>query len=121
MEYFKIAKKENGKVKALFHGSFGSREFPVGEWVEAEKKEGVIDGTDGTPYTSGLHVIGGFESTRKYLKNFRKLDDKVIVKCEVDGEIRKKEHSRSDDVYLVDRMKITEVYNDYLDYFRSKS
>lgn len=116
MEYYKLAKRENEKIKTLFHGSNGSREFPIEEWTKAEEKEGVVDGSGGTPYKSGFHVIEGFDNTCTYLKNFRNIEDKVIVKCEIDGKVRQKEHSRNKNVYLVEWVKITEIY-EAVDFF----
>ena len=117
MEYYKIVRVEKGKVKALFHGrkptegeKRTSREFPKGKWIEAVKKP-VIDGSGGTVYTSGFHVLSTYESCLEYLKHFRgSLDDKAIVKCEVGGDIWLKTHSRHEKVYLVDKIKVIDVY-----------
>lgn len=107
---YKLVRKDGDKIKALFHGVDGSREFPMNEWVKADKKW-VKDGTNGTYYTSGFHVLFTYDECLAYLNNFETVKDKAIVKCEIGDNVWEKEHSR-DDVHLTDFMKITEVYHE---------
>ena len=104
---YKIVEKEkNGDIKTLFHGLNGSKIMPMNEWITADMKE-VYDGSDGTRYISGFHVLFSLEKTKKYLSKFKtRLDKLAIVKCEVEN-LRPKEHSR-EDVWLAERIKFLE-------------
>lgn len=108
MKYmYKILDKDKeGNLKTLFHGVDGTKKVPLNVWLKAKVKD-VMDGTNGTVYRSGFHVLNNYENCEEYLKNFTNIENKVIVKCEV-GELWKKEHSRNDGVYLTDKVKIIE-------------
>ncbi len=108
--YYKIMDySENSGVKTLFHANNGSKIIPLKEWVYASKHELVSDGSSGTPYMSGWHVFKDLEEAQKYLsKSFKKLHNKVIVKCFCMGDIRPKEHSRAD-VYLCQAIYLEEI------------
>jgi hypothetical protein len=102
-DFYKIVQIKGGKFRTLFHTNNGTRDLPVGEWVTAEIRKGVRDGSGNRYYTSGLHVVEGLEETQKYKRKFKRTD-RVIVRCEAEG-LRRKEHSKSK-VYLADRIKI---------------
>ena len=99
----KYSSKYDDHYSTLFHGIEGSKHVPVGQWLEATKKW-CIDGSGGTRYLSGIHVLPSYNEAAKYLENFDDPTDKVIVLCEVKS-YRKKAHSRSA-VYLADKCKI---------------
>lgn len=102
---YKILDKDQyGNLKTLFHGVNGTKKVPLDTWMEATIKE-VRDGSGGTPYQSGFHVLDTYENCEEYLKNFSNADSKTIVKCEV-GELWRKEHSRCNGVYLTDKVMI---------------
>ena len=91
---YKIVEVQNGDIRTLFHGTNGSRTIPKGEWVQAVMKE-VKDGTSGTSYISGWHVLMDYQHCVEYLKRFKnRLDILEIVPCEV-RNLRPKEHSLS--------------------------
>jgi hypothetical protein len=107
MKAYRICELKEGKLHSLFHGTKGSRYFPVGEWLVADKKT-VHDGSCSTWYESGFHVLLSLEDTKDFLnKMFRIKKDRVIVSCEVEG-LRPKSHSKHA-VYLADKMKIIGV------------
>ena len=104
---YRICERKDNKLHSLFHGTKGSRYFPIGEWLVADKKT-VKDGSCATYYESGFHVLFTLEETKEFLrKMFRAPKDRVIVQCEVEG-IRPKSHSKHA-VYLADKMKIIGV------------
>jgi hypothetical protein len=102
---YRICERKNNKLYTLFHGIQGSREMPLGKWMNADIKP-VNDG-NGTTYISGFHCLEDIDETRNFIKMFRKQRDLVLVECEVEG-IRKKNHSRHN-VLLVDRMKLNKI------------
>lgn len=106
MAWYKIVDKDKyGNYKMLFHGINGSKIFPVGEWVEAENKI-VSDGSNGTKYRSGWHVMSDLDECKAYLSRFTdKTKQRVIVEVKVGGNIWPKEHSPSN-VFLCDYIKI---------------
>jgi len=107
MNAYRICERKNGKLYSLFHGTKGSRYFPIGKWLVADKKT-VKDGSCATYYESGFHVLVSLEETREFLrKMFRAPKDRVIVKCIV-FDIKRKSHSKHR-VFLADRMKIVGV------------
>ncbi|URC15236.1 ribonucleotide reductase [Paraglaciecola Antarctic GD virus 1] len=106
---FKIVESYSGGLRSLFHGTNGTRHFPVGEWVTAQIRENAKDGTSKTTYRSGYHVLKTYEECTAYLSKFkRRLDNLRIVEVECSGEQWDKEHSHAD-VVLVSKMKITKV------------
>ena len=106
MYWYKIVDKDpKGNFKALFHGVGGSRDLPVGEWVRSEQKI-VRDGSSGTEYLSGWHVMYDLDGCKSYLSKFTdKTKKRVIVEVDVKGKIWSKEHSPSD-VYLCEWIRI---------------
>ena len=67
MTWYKIVDKDKkGNYKALFHGIDGSKIIPVGEKIDSEQKI-VSDGSNGTKYTSGWHVMCDLEKCKQYL------------------------------------------------------
>jgi len=104
VHYYKIVDYEDGKIKTLFHGLNGSRTLPTNIWLTADQKL-VRDGSTGTLYMSGWHVLSTYEECEQYLKKFINIKHKRIIECEVGGELRQKEHSR-DNVFLADRIRI---------------
>jgi len=102
---YKIMKQsgEDGYFKTLFHGINGSKLVPVDTWLEADHKW-CSDGSGGTRYLSGIHVLLDYEEALDYLENFKDHTDKVIVMCEVE-DYRKKEHARHP-VFLASKCRI---------------
>ena len=102
---FKIMEKTNkpDHFKTLFHGINGTRTVPAGEWLEATIKP-VKDGSGGTVYNSGIHVLANYHDAVSYLKNFSNIENKVIVTCVAQG-IRLKRHSKHK-VVLCDKIFI---------------
>lgn len=108
MKAYRICERKNDKLYTLFHAINGSREFPIGIWVEASIKP-VRDASKnkGTEYISGFHCLEDIDEARNFIKYFRKERDLVLVECEIEG-VRKKEHSRSN-VLLADKMKLIRI------------
>ena len=102
-DFYKIVAVRGGVFCTLFHGIGGTKHLPTGKWIKAENKEGVRDGSGGTTYTSGIHVIRGREACLRYLRRFRRRD-LAVVACEV-RDIRPKTHSLHP-VYLADYVRI---------------
>jgi hypothetical protein len=101
--YYKIVEiNDKGQYLTLFHGIGGTRLLPIGELIKAEIKENVMDGK-GTKYTSGLHIIDGYENAVDYLSKFKRTD-RVIVKCYAKG-LKHKTKSKPY-VYLADEIII---------------
>ena len=114
MKAYKIVEQHGLHLKTLFHGLDGSRTLPYGRWLTAVKKP-VKDGTSKTTYLSGWHVLKTRDAAKDYLRAFTKrLDILKIVPVDVRGEVRRKEHSRSE-VYLVDEIKLHSDIVRYLD------
>lgn len=105
---YKIVKYSDvdGHYETLFHGIDGSKTIPERRWLKASVKP-VRDGSGGTLYDSGIHVLPSLSDALKYMENFKNPWDKCIVKVQVRGEMREKEHSRSP-VVLADEVKILE-------------
>ena len=104
--WYKIVERDDEQIKSLFHGNRGSRKLNTNEWMEAEMKH-VSDGFNGTVYISGWHIAPSFQECKKYLKYFKKLKNKAIVKCEA-MNIWPKTHSRHN-IHLAQWIKILEV------------
>lgn len=103
--WWKIVEKKNGKLYSLFHANDGTRELKVGVWMGAVRKK-VHDGTNGTQYTSGWHVIATKGEARRYLKKFTADRVLLIVPCRARG-VSPKHHSRYD-VHLAKALFIHE-------------
>jgi hypothetical protein len=101
--YYKIIEvNDKGQFLTLFHGIGGTRVLPIGKTIKAEIKENVMDGK-GTTYTSGLHIIDGYENALEYLTKFKR-KDRAIVKCHARG-LKHKTKSKPY-VYLADEIII---------------
>lgn len=103
--WYKIVEEKNGKFYSLFHGNNGTRELKVGEWMGAVRKK-VNDGTNGTPYRSGWHIIATKGEARRYLKKFTADRTLRIVPCRA-RNVTPKHHSRYD-VHLARHIFIQE-------------
>jgi len=108
MYWYKIVDRDrHGNFKMLFHGLKGSRIMRVGEWIRSEQKL-VRDGSVGTQYTSGWHIMMNLYEVTEYMTRFTSnptLYDRVIVEVDVRGKIWPKEHSPSN-VHLCEWIKI---------------
>ena len=102
--YYKIIEEKDEELYFLHHGINGSKKIQLNEWIEADIKEKVRDGSGGKRYTSGIHIIDGFDNVITYASKFKKDRKYVIVRCHAE-EVRMKEHSK-DYVYLANRIKI---------------
>ena len=107
MQAYKIVKygKQQGWWSTLFHGIKGSKQMLEGVWYHADIRN-VRDGSGGTYYYSGIHVLPSLADAMKYMENFDDPLDKTIVLVECKGYAKKK-HSRSN-VYLCCSIKILE-------------
>lgn len=92
--WWKIVEKKNGKLFSLFHSNEGTRELKVGQWVGSIRKK-VSDGTNGTSYMSGWHIIATKAEARRYLKKFTADRELLVVPCRARG-VSPKHHSRYD-------------------------
>ena len=101
---WKIFEVEGGNVKMLFHGVNGSKTIRRGEVVSADEKM-VIDGSGGTEYLSGFHVLLAKSVAEEYIKSFNKRTERLRIMPVFVGDLRKKEHSRSE-VYLAKEMML---------------
>lgn len=107
--WYKIFRQDDkGNIKTLFHGVNGSRIIPTGQWIKADVRT-VHDGSSGTPYQSGWHVMRSVHECLMYLKNFKDVaTGKRIAKCSISGTVWPKEHSRAD-VFLAEWLFVVEV------------
>jgi hypothetical protein len=103
--YWKIMiQDDQGNLKNLFHGLNGSKTLPKHQWLTAIEKP-VIDGTRGTEYLSGFHILKSYCATVTYLNsNFKKPLNRIIVPC-IARDIRPKSHSRNP-VFLAKYIKL---------------
>lgn len=107
---YRIIELKNGKIYSLFHGTDGSRNIPYDTWHKANKKT-VKDGSKGKLYTSGWHFLKSKDDATRFLdRMFRIRENRYVVKCDVRGNIRPKEHSSKGKCWLADEIRI-----DYLD------
>lgn len=90
--------------KTLFHGVQGSRLLPLGEWIIAEQKM-VTDGSRQSLYLSGFHAYPSLAAVKQWLKSAKKLENRVIVKVQIEG-LRDKPNAVRPTI-LADRMKIS--------------
>jgi hypothetical protein len=91
------------EYKTLFHAIEGSKTMRAGRWLKASVKR-VRDGSGGTYYDSGIHVLPSLSEALRYMENFKDVFDKTIVRVECKNS-RVKGHSRSS-VLLCDEIKI---------------
>jgi hypothetical protein len=103
--WYKIVDKDSkGRFGTLFHGVAGNKHLPVGWWVRSEQKL-VRDGSSGTQYESGWHIMMNLDEAQEYLSKFTADKERVVVKIDVRGKIWAKEHSPSN-VHLCEEIKI---------------
>jgi len=98
--WYKIVESgEDIGLRTLFYGNGGSRTLATKKWLRAAEKV-VHDGSNGTPYTSGWHVLPTKTEAENYLKQFKKdrRERLIVIRVWAQG-VYKKEHSRSP-VYL---------------------
>ena len=87
---YRIVEIKDGKVKPLFHGIRGRREFPLDTWVKADMKM-VKDGSSTFTYLSGFHVLRTKQEAEKFFSTmFRIKKDRYIIPCYVLGGFRRK-------------------------------
>ena len=103
--WYKIVDLKDGKINTLFHGLNGSKIIPRNEWLKADKK--MVNDGKGPLYLSGWHIIPSYDLCIKYLKRFKNVKYKAIVKCYAKDIVPKK-HSRSqvflaDYIYILDK------------------
>ncbi len=94
MIWYKIVERRADGLYTLFHGNNGSRKISLGQWLTADVKK-VSDGTNGTRYTSGWHVLGTAPEARRYLQKFTADRKLVVVSCRA-RSTTPKHHSRYD-------------------------
>ena len=73
---YRLVEVKGGEPYSLFHGmpmgehgKRRSRKFPVGKWIEAEKKL-VVDGSGQRPYIAGFNVLLDLDKMHEYSKRF---------------------------------------------------
>jgi len=119
--YYKIMDYSEKGPKTLFHANNGSKVIPMNEWIEASKHKMVSDGSSNTKYMSGWHVFKSYEEAKEYLyKGFKNICGKLIVKCHVKEDIRKKEHSRAN-IWLAQQLYLIDVVFHQMDGYRKNS
>ena len=109
MKAYRICELKNDNLLTLFHSLNKTRILPINAWIEADIKI-VSDGSKKTSkkYMSGFHVLLNENECRNFVKKFRVPRELVMVECEVNDDLRKKEHSPYN-VYLANKMKILRV------------
>jgi len=104
--HYKIVREENGKLRWLFHGNFGTRDIKQYEWINAQIREEAIDGK-GIPYRSGFHVTERLSELLDYAKRFKNRKGLKVVCCYIDENVRYKKKSKT--VILADRIWVDDV------------
>ena len=107
---YKIVKKEKGQLKNIMRSFNGSMKIDTNKWYKAERVIG-RDGSSGVDgksswYITGIHCVEAHEDAVKYLKNFRRKDERVIYKCIARGAQWIK--PTNEKVLLVDELKFIE-------------
>lgn len=95
--WYKIVDYRDGTYKTLFHGINRSKVLVFDEWLKADIKP-VRDGTNGTVYNSGWHIMTSYDECVDYLKKFKNIEPKRIVMCDAKN-IWPKGHSK-ENVFL---------------------
>ena len=103
---YKIVEYKDGQIKALFHGTQGSRTFPINQWIKADQKF-VTDGSHGKEYLSGFHFLKSKQEAEEFFsKKFKIKKNRRVVACEVRGNIRLKPTGTC---WLADEIRLTAV------------
>lgn len=108
--FYKIVEYKDGVVKSVFHSTFGNKEIPFFDWIQADIKT-VSDGSRGTKYKSGWHVFKTYEEAEEYLKKFKNLETKAIARCKC-YNLWPKSHSRAD-VWLAEMMYLENITTNF--------
>jgi len=94
---------DNKNVRSLFHGTNGTRLLKIERWMTANQKL-VTDGSGATRYLSGWQIVPTFQDCIEYLRLFKNIESKAIVRCKA-KKVRPKPHSRHP-VFLASEIKI---------------
>jgi hypothetical protein len=87
---YRIVEVRNGKIMSLFHGTNGSREIIPDVWNVCDSKT-VRDGSGKKFYLSGWHFLSSRDDCENFfMKMFRIKENRIVVPCEVRGDIRPK-------------------------------
>lgn len=92
--WYKIVDKNSDDFKTLFHGNNGSRILVEDTWLEADVRV-VHDGTKGTPYLSGWHIIPTKDEALEYIGKFKKRRDDLKIIRVWAKDVWGKKHSPS--------------------------
>lgn len=110
--YYRIVDiDEDMNFKSLFHSVMnGRRNIPNNIWIKAKKRIS-WEGSKGTKYISGFHVLPTLKECQEYSKKFKIKDRRRIISLHC-RNLRPKKHSPSN-VMLADEIFIPqdcEVY-----------
>ena len=100
---YRIVEIDGERIRPLFHGINGKREFTFDTWIRADKKH-VSDGSQRSrkTYLSGFHVLLSKEDAEKFFnRRFKIKENRRVVPCRVRGDIRPK---YSGTCYLADEI-----------------
>jgi hypothetical protein len=75
--YYKIVDVIGGQIKTLYHGNNGSKTLQPKKWLKSQQRIAKKYG-----YITGWNIIPTHEECIEYLKLFKKLENKQIVKCQ---------------------------------------
>jgi len=81
MTFFKIVDVINGDIKTLYHGNNKCRKLQPKKWLKSQQKI-VKDHMRQEGYISGWHLFSNYDECLKYLRYFKRLEHKKIVKCQ---------------------------------------
>jgi hypothetical protein len=111
-KYYRIVDiDKNMNFKSLFHSVLnGRRNMPNNTWIKSVKRV-ASEGSNGTKYISGFHVLPTLDECKDYAKKFKIKDRRRIISLHC-RNLRPKKHSPSN-VMLADEIFILqdcEVY-----------
>ncbi len=101
---YRIVEEKNGEYYSLFHGTDGSRKLEKNKWLKANIKT-VSDGSKGTRYEAGFHVLLDKGETDHFFKTLFKVHKNRKVIAVYVKDLRPKVHSRHE-IFLADEMFI---------------
>ena len=101
---------KDGNFRSLFHSVGKTRLMPKGVWLKAKRKL-VCEGSNGTKYLSGFHVLPTLEECKEYGKKFKLKEHRRIISVYCKN-LRQKKHSKSN-VKLAGWMLIPETCEIY--------